>query len=107
MVFVIAALKNELRKLKEKHVVDTVISKPIATTALGMFKLDIEPISHRLKNNRDAHKTRPSLTKPCEKLVVITQKNKEKKVRFVEHVTSLSNIPKQTDSLKTKEGTTP
>ncbi|GJZ83639.1 hypothetical protein Tco_0648812 [Tanacetum coccineum] len=54
-VFVIAALKNELRKLKGKNVVDTAISKPSATIAPGMFKLDIEPISHRLKNNRDAH----------------------------------------------------
>ncbi|GKC26317.1 retrovirus-related pol polyprotein from transposon TNT 1-94 [Tanacetum coccineum] len=49
------ALKNELRKLKGKNVVDTAISKPNATIAPGMFKLDIEPISHRLKNNRDAH----------------------------------------------------
>ncbi|GJX25843.1 retrovirus-related pol polyprotein from transposon TNT 1-94 [Tanacetum coccineum] len=49
-------LKNELRKLKGKNVVDTAVSTPIATTiAPGMFKLDIDPISHRLKNNRDAH----------------------------------------------------
>nr|GEV79840.1 hypothetical protein [Tanacetum cinerariifolium] len=48
------ALKNELRKLKGKNVVDTVVSKPNATITPGMFKLDIEPISHRLKNNRDA-----------------------------------------------------
>nr|GEX27663.1 integrase, catalytic region, zinc finger, CCHC-type, peptidase aspartic, catalytic [Tanacetum cinerariifolium] len=94
-----------------------------------MFKLDIEPISHRLKNNEDAHmvylektientdtirglvecarkqnpsepllefaciftkhvqellvyvsKTCPSLTKPCEKLVVVAPMNKDKKV---------------------------
>nr|GFB07338.1 hypothetical protein [Tanacetum cinerariifolium] len=63
-------LKNELRKLKEKHVVDTVISKPIATTALGIFKLDIEPISHRLKNNRDAHKTDSLKTKDFNKPLV-------------------------------------
>ncbi|GJY83858.1 putative ribonuclease H-like domain-containing protein [Tanacetum coccineum] len=48
-------LKNELRKLKGKNIVDTAISRPSATIALGMFKLDIKPISHRLKNNRDAH----------------------------------------------------
>nr|GEV49670.1 putative reverse transcriptase domain-containing protein [Tanacetum cinerariifolium] len=53
--FAIAALKNELRKLKGKNVVDYAISKPIATIVPGMFKLDIEPISHRLKNNRDDH----------------------------------------------------
>ncbi|GJR87706.1 hypothetical protein Tco_0211717 [Tanacetum coccineum] len=55
-VFAIATLKNELRKLKGKSVVDSAISKPLAITiAPGMYKLDIEPISHRLKNNRDAH----------------------------------------------------
>nr|GEU99908.1 retrovirus-related Pol polyprotein from transposon TNT 1-94 [Tanacetum cinerariifolium] len=55
-VFAIAALKNELRKPKGKNVVYTVVSAPIATIiALGMFKLDIKPISHRLKNIRDVH----------------------------------------------------
>ncbi|GKC68030.1 retrovirus-related pol polyprotein from transposon TNT 1-94, partial [Tanacetum coccineum] len=37
------------------NVVDTAISKPNATIAPGMFKLDIEPISPMLKNNKDAH----------------------------------------------------
>ncbi|GJU54922.1 retrovirus-related pol polyprotein from transposon TNT 1-94 [Tanacetum coccineum] len=50
-VFAITTLKNELRKLKGKNVVNTVVSKPNATLAPGMFKLDIEPISPRLKNN--------------------------------------------------------
>ncbi|GKE25369.1 hypothetical protein Tco_1436881, partial [Tanacetum coccineum] len=54
-VFAITALKNELRKLKGKNVVNTAVSKPNAIIASGLFKLDIEPISHRLKNNRDAH----------------------------------------------------
>nr|GEU50229.1 hypothetical protein [Tanacetum cinerariifolium] len=53
--FAITSLKNELRKLKGKNVVNTVVSKPNATIALGMFKLDIEPISPRLKNNKDVH----------------------------------------------------
>ncbi|GJX82719.1 retrovirus-related pol polyprotein from transposon TNT 1-94 [Tanacetum coccineum] len=114
-VFAIAALKNELRKLKGKNVVDTSISKPIATIAPGMFKLDIEPISHRLKNNRDAHeellvyvsKTCPSFMKPYEKLVAVTPMKKDKKVRFVEPVTSSSNNPKHIDSLKTKDSNKP
>nr|GEU57692.1 hypothetical protein [Tanacetum cinerariifolium] len=54
-VFAIITLKNELRKIKGKNVVNTAFSKPIATLTLGMFKLDIEPISARLKNNMDAH----------------------------------------------------
>ncbi|GJY31347.1 retrovirus-related pol polyprotein from transposon TNT 1-94 [Tanacetum coccineum] len=132
-VFAIVALKNELRKLKGKNVVDTAVSNPSTTIAPGMFKLNIEPISHRLKNNREAHevylektientdtlcglvecarkqnpsepllesacmftkhvqellvyvsKTCPSLTKPTEKLVVVTPMNKDKKVRFAE-----------------------
>ncbi|GKB48866.1 retrovirus-related pol polyprotein from transposon TNT 1-94, partial [Tanacetum coccineum] len=155
-VFAITTLKNELRKLKGKNVVDTAVSKPNATIAPGMFKLDIEPISHRLKNNRDAHEvyientientdtlrgfverartqnpsepllesacmftkhvqellvyvsqTCPNSPKPSEKLVAITPMNKDKRVRFTEPVTSLSNIPKQADSLKTKDSNKP
>ncbi|GJZ33938.1 hypothetical protein Tco_0579374, partial [Tanacetum coccineum] len=150
-------IENELRKLKGKNVVDSAVSKPIATTiALGMFKIDIEPIYYRLKNNRDAHavyvdktieytdtlrgfverarkqnpskplldsacmftkhvqellvyvfKTCPNLPKPSEKLVAVTPLNKDKRVRFVEPVTSSSNIPKKTDSLKAQDSNKP
>ncbi|GJW20427.1 hypothetical protein Tco_0031049 [Tanacetum coccineum] len=149
-------IENELRKPKEKNVVDTIVSTPIATTITpGKFKLDIEPISHRLKNNRThedylkktientdticglveharkqnpsepildspcrftkhvqelliyVSKTCPSLTKPSEKLVVATPMNKTKKVTFAELVTSSSNIPRHTDSLKTRESNKP
>ncbi|GJU15856.1 hypothetical protein Tco_1143822, partial [Tanacetum coccineum] len=149
-------LKNELRKLKGKNVVDTAVSKPNATIAPGIFKLDIEPISLRLKNNKDAHEvyieknieytdtlcgfverartqypSKPLLEfacmftkhvrellvyasqtclnspKPSEKLVAVTPINKDKRVRFVEPVTSSNNIPKQTDSLKTKDSNKP
>ncbi|GKG33398.1 hypothetical protein Tco_0433557 [Tanacetum coccineum] len=57
-VFAIAALKNELRKLKgKKNVVDTVVSTPVATTvAPGMFKIDLEPLAPKLLKNREAHK---------------------------------------------------
>nr|GEU88754.1 copia protein [Tanacetum cinerariifolium] len=102
-VFAIETLKNKLRKLKGKNIIDITVSKSSATITPEMFKLDIEPISRRLKNNRDAHETCPSLTKPSEKLIVVTPMNKEKKVRFAEPVTSSSNIPKQTDSIKTKD----
>ncbi|GJS89426.1 hypothetical protein Tco_0772062 [Tanacetum coccineum] len=45
-VFANATLKNELRKLKGKIVIDTVVSKPHATTtASEMFKLDLEPLA--------------------------------------------------------------
>ncbi|GJZ64356.1 hypothetical protein Tco_0620777, partial [Tanacetum coccineum] len=55
-VFVTTTLQSELRRLKGKHVLDNATTITNATTiAPGMFKLDIEPLSHRLKNNRDAH----------------------------------------------------
>nr|GEW25072.1 retrovirus-related Pol polyprotein from transposon TNT 1-94 [Tanacetum cinerariifolium] len=48
-------------------------------------------------------KTCPTLMKPTEKLIVVTPMKKGKKVRFTEPVTSSSNIPKHTNSLKTKD----
>ncbi|GJX09271.1 hypothetical protein Tco_0199130 [Tanacetum coccineum] len=55
-VFVTTALQNELRRLKGKLVLDNATTITNATTiAPAMFKLDIEPLSYRLKNNKDAH----------------------------------------------------
>ncbi|GKA22252.1 retrovirus-related pol polyprotein from transposon TNT 1-94, partial [Tanacetum coccineum] len=51
--------------------------------------------------------TCPNSPKPSEKLVVVTPVNKDKRVRLAEPVTSSSNIPKQTDSLKTKDSNKP
>nr|GEZ23709.1 hypothetical protein [Tanacetum cinerariifolium] len=49
-------LKNELRKLKGKKVVDNTISKHKATTiAPGMFKIETEPLAPKLFKNKDAH----------------------------------------------------
>ncbi|GJX15501.1 retrovirus-related pol polyprotein from transposon TNT 1-94 [Tanacetum coccineum] len=50
---VITALKNELRKLKGKDLADNVVTKhPIAPE---MLKIDVEPITPRLLNNKTAH----------------------------------------------------
>ncbi|GJT09261.1 hypothetical protein Tco_0856303 [Tanacetum coccineum] len=55
-VFVITSLKNNLRKLKGKEIVENVVHTPSATTiAPGMFKLDLVPLPPRLLQNRDAH----------------------------------------------------
>nr|GEW28982.1 hypothetical protein [Tanacetum cinerariifolium] len=55
-VFAIAALKNKLRKLKGKTVVNTAVSTPIATIiAPGMFKIYLEPLAPKLLKNKDAH----------------------------------------------------
>ncbi|GJX58102.1 hypothetical protein Tco_0289492 [Tanacetum coccineum] len=60
-VFKTESKEKESKKLKGKNVVNTAVSKPNATIALGISKLDIEPISSRIKNNRDADKQTDSL----------------------------------------------
>ncbi|GJW78798.1 retrovirus-related pol polyprotein from transposon TNT 1-94 [Tanacetum coccineum] len=55
-VFVITSLKNDLRKLKGKEIVKNVAQILIATIiALGMFKIDLDPLAPRLLRNREAH----------------------------------------------------
>ncbi|GJX13950.1 retrovirus-related pol polyprotein from transposon TNT 1-94 [Tanacetum coccineum] len=55
-VFVITALKNDLRKLKGKDIVDNVAQMSnAATIALGMYKLDPIILVPKVKNNREAH----------------------------------------------------
>ncbi|GKA41663.1 retrovirus-related pol polyprotein from transposon TNT 1-94 [Tanacetum coccineum] len=122
-VFVTTALQSELRRIKGKHVNDNATTITNATTiSPRMFKLDIESLSHRLKNNRDAHEDYlkktientdtirglicPSYTKPSEKLVAVTPMNKVKKVRFSEPLTSSSDIHKQVESSKTSDSNT-
>nr|GEW88199.1 hypothetical protein [Tanacetum cinerariifolium] len=50
---VIIAIKEELRKLKGKDIVENVVTPP--TIALVVHKVDLEPLSPKLKNNREAH----------------------------------------------------
>nr|GEU34779.1 hypothetical protein [Tanacetum cinerariifolium] len=89
-VFVTTTLQSDLSRQKGKHMLDNA-----TTIAPGIFKLDRKPLSHRLKNNRDAHEDYlkkaientdtihiPSFTKPSEKLVAVTVMNKVKKVRL-------------------------
>ncbi|GJS62957.1 putative reverse transcriptase domain-containing protein [Tanacetum coccineum] len=55
-VFVITALKNDLRKLKRKDLVDNVAQVSNATTiALGMYRLDPVTLAPKDKNNRETH----------------------------------------------------
>ncbi|GKD21406.1 hypothetical protein Tco_1223109 [Tanacetum coccineum] len=55
-VFSITALKEELRKLKGKSVIASreSVNKP-KVIALVVHKVDLEPLSPKLKNNREAH----------------------------------------------------
>ncbi|GJQ92768.1 hypothetical protein Tco_0003907 [Tanacetum coccineum] len=91
-----------------------------------MFKLDLEPLAPRLLQNREAHINylkytqeqadilreivkQPKAEQPLDKnakKVAVTPKNKVKKLRFVEPLTSSSNI-KQVESLKTSVSNTP
>nr|GEV76832.1 hypothetical protein [Tanacetum cinerariifolium] len=50
---IIAALRDELRKLKRKDVVDNVVTSH--TIALEMLTIDVEPIAPKLSNNRIVH----------------------------------------------------
>ncbi|GJY24455.1 retrovirus-related pol polyprotein from transposon TNT 1-94 [Tanacetum coccineum] len=55
-VFVITSLKNDLRKIKGKEIVDIASQIPSANTIVPeMFKLDLEPLAPRLLQNREAH----------------------------------------------------
>ncbi|GKF28592.1 hypothetical protein Tco_0094934, partial [Tanacetum coccineum] len=55
-VFVITSLKNDLRKVKGKEIVDIAVQIPYANTIVPeMFKLDLEPLALRLLQNKEAH----------------------------------------------------
>ncbi|GKA68586.1 hypothetical protein Tco_0768503 [Tanacetum coccineum] len=123
-VFVITALKNDLRKLKGKDIVDNAAQMSnAATIAPGMYKLDPVILAPKVKNNREAHEyylqhtmeqavilreiiqellgyirdTCPDIHKPSEKLVVVMPINKKKIVQFGNTVTSSGNISKVTN----------
>ncbi|GJU61273.1 retrovirus-related pol polyprotein from transposon TNT 1-94 [Tanacetum coccineum] len=144
-ILVITTLKNDLRKLKGKALVDNVVTKH--TIDPEMLKIDVQPIAPGLLNNRTAHSEYlrhtqeeaailreiveqgksqnplnnsldstckytkqiqelltiigqicPSINSPSDKLVAVTLKNKDKRVRFTEHVTSSGNTNTKTAS---------
>ncbi|GKB92810.1 hypothetical protein Tco_0965082 [Tanacetum coccineum] len=62
--FSISKLRAHIATLKGKNVFDN--KEPVnnaSVLAPGMFRLDLEPLSHRLKNNREAHKDYHKKTK--------------------------------------------
>nr|GEV65382.1 hypothetical protein [Tanacetum cinerariifolium] len=131
---IIVALKDELRKLKRKALVNNVVTPH--TIAPKMLKIDVKRLAPRLINNRSAHsnylsitqeqavifrevveqgksqnpfnnsldssckytkqiqelliiirQTYPSINNSCDKLVAVTPKNKNKRVRLTEPIT--------------------
>ncbi|GKA69720.1 retrovirus-related pol polyprotein from transposon TNT 1-94, partial [Tanacetum coccineum] len=144
-VLVITSLKDDLRKLKGKALVDNAITKH--TIDPKMINIDVEPITPKLLNKKTAHfayikhtqeeaavlrdlvknvkanypldhtlksvfrytkliqefltnisKTCPSINNSGEKLVAVTPKNKDKRVRFTEPITSSRNTITKTAS---------
>ncbi|GJX89953.1 retrovirus-related pol polyprotein from transposon TNT 1-94 [Tanacetum coccineum] len=78
-----------------------------------MFKLELEPLAPRLLQNREIHmeylkytQEQADILQEYAKKVAVTPKNKVKKVRFAEPLTSLSNS-KQVESSKTSNSNTP
>ncbi|GJY35941.1 hypothetical protein Tco_0421319 [Tanacetum coccineum] len=98
----ISTLKDYLRKLKGKALVDNVIMTH--TIDPEMLKIDVEPINPKLyaKLIQDLlthiSKTCPSVNNTDGKLVAVTPKNKDKRVRFTEPVTSSGNTITKTTS---------
>ncbi|GKE95188.1 putative ribonuclease H-like domain-containing protein, partial [Tanacetum coccineum] len=144
-VLEITALKDDLRKLKGKALVNNAVTKH--TIDLEMLKINVEPITPKLLNKKTAHsayikhtqeeatvlrdlveqvkskypldhslesacryakliqelitnisKTCPSINNIDGKIVVVTPKNKVKRVRSTEPVTSLGNTITKTAS---------
>ncbi|GKA30894.1 integrase, catalytic region, zinc finger, CCHC-type containing protein [Tanacetum coccineum] len=104
-VLVITALKDNLRKLKGKALVDNVVCKH--TIDPEFLKIDVEYLNPRLLNNKSVHSDylkhtqeeaailreiveqgksqnplNESLGSACDKLVVVIPNNKDKRVRF-------------------------
>ncbi|GJT79909.1 hypothetical protein Tco_1054251 [Tanacetum coccineum] len=113
-VFANTALKNELRRIKGKDVVDIVASKPKATTiAPGMEHANVlreiveeARASNPLDSDSDlackyakrlqeelvyVHDSCPCLATHRERLIAVTPKNKDSKVRHADPVTSLKH----------------
>ncbi|GJW27495.1 hypothetical protein Tco_0044370 [Tanacetum coccineum] len=91
-VLVITDLKDDLRKLKGKALVDNDVTKHPSDPK--MLKIDVEPITPKLYAKliqellTHISKTCPSVNNTDGKLVAVAPKNKDKRVRFTEPVTS-------------------
>ncbi|GJY12498.1 retrovirus-related pol polyprotein from transposon TNT 1-94 [Tanacetum coccineum] len=116
-VLEIIALKDDLTKLKGKTLVDNAVMKH--TIDLEMLKIDVEPITPKLLNKKTAHyayikytqeeaivlrvlvehvKSKYPLDHSLESALAVTPKNKDKRVRFTEPVTSSGNTITKTAS---------
>ncbi|GKF48435.1 hypothetical protein Tco_0141686, partial [Tanacetum coccineum] len=111
----IITLKNELRKLKGKALVDNTVSNHPSDPEL--HQVNVEPITPKLLNKKTTHsayikhsqeeaaeilskisKTCPSIKSSGEQLVAVTPMNKVKRVRFTELVTSSTGVKQSTSA---------
>nr|GEV05046.1 retrovirus-related Pol polyprotein from transposon TNT 1-94 [Tanacetum cinerariifolium] len=115
------ALKDTLRKLKGKAIVDEVVILHHIDPEL--LKINVAPLAPKWRNNKTAHydylkhtqeetttlreiveherslnPLNTSLDYACDKLMAVTPMNKTQKVRFIESVTSSGNKPIKTSS---------
>nr|GEU75243.1 hypothetical protein [Tanacetum cinerariifolium] len=118
---VITALKDNLRKLKRKAVVNEAV--PLHPIDPELLKNDVPPLAPKLQNNRTTHNDylkhtqeetttlkeivknkrllnplNTSLDYACNKLMAMTPVNKTKKIRFTEPITTSGNTPIKTTS---------
>ncbi|GJU32231.1 retrovirus-related pol polyprotein from transposon TNT 1-94 [Tanacetum coccineum] len=84
-VFVITSLKNDLRKLKWKEIVENDAQIPIATTiAPGMFKLDLDPLASRFTPTKVVHlKETTSNSVEISKLEIKVYSRRPKQVKTI------------------------
>nr|GEV33806.1 hypothetical protein [Tanacetum cinerariifolium] len=114
-VLVITALKETLSKLKGKAVVNEAVTlHPIDHELL---KIDVAPLAPKLRKNRITHTdylrhtqeetaTLREIVKRT-KLMAVTPKNNDKKIRFTEHIPKSGNTPVKTTSFTNVVSNTP
>nr|GFB75551.1 hypothetical protein [Tanacetum cinerariifolium] len=105
-VLVITALKETLSKLEGKPVVDEAV--PLHSIDLELLKIDVAPLDPKLHNNRTSHidylrhteEETATLRETVErtKLMDVTPKNKDKQIRFTEHILTSGITPVKTTS---------
>ncbi|GJX50141.1 retrovirus-related pol polyprotein from transposon TNT 1-94 [Tanacetum coccineum] len=117
-VFVITSLKNDLRKVKGKEIVENVVHTPSATTIVPVEQakakqpLDSEldfacKYATRIKELLVyVQDTCPNAITPSAKKVTVKPMNNVKKVRFAKPLTSSSKI-QQAESFNTSDSNTP
>ncbi|GJU92244.1 hypothetical protein Tco_1304667, partial [Tanacetum coccineum] len=79
--------------------------------ALSLLDSNLDSACKYVQRNQEVlvyvKETCPYVSKSIEKLVAVTPLNKDKRVRFADPITSSSNVPKQTNSLKSQDSNKP